>query len=103
MADSKVKMGRMSPRKRKELDPAKLNERCGLHLQSLMDKAGLTVKELQVQLSKRGHDFSEAGIRNWMAGRAFPTPFAMEALAEVFGLTDYRMVLAPPVQERRKE
>jgi hypothetical protein len=42
---------RMSPRQRKNLDLAKLNERFGLHFQGLMKAAELTVAELQTRQS----------------------------------------------------
>lgn len=93
---------RMSPRQRKILDPAKLNERFGLHFQGLLDATGLDVKELRMRLAKGGHNFSEAAIRNWMRGTAFPSPFAMEALAAVLKVpdADYRHILPPAIQKR---
>jgi len=93
----------MSPRQRKNLDPAKLNERFGAHFQGLMQDAGLTVKELRMRLAKQEQHFSEAGIRNWMRGTAFPSPFAMVALAEILELEDWRHVLPPSPQKRRKK
>ncbi len=93
---------RMSPRQRKSLDPAKLNERFGAHFQGLIDAAGLTVKELRMRLAQKDHEFSEAAIRHWMRGERYPMPEVMLSLAQIFGLSDYRHVLPPSKQKPRK-
>jgi hypothetical protein len=89
------------PQKRRKLDPRKLNERFGLHFRGLIEAAGMSVGQIQECMVKAGHKISEQGIRNWTRGTAFPTPFAMEALASIFGLADYRLILPPPQKSRK--
>jgi len=103
MNTTATRIKRMSPRQRKTLDPAKLNERFGLHFQGLIDAAGLTVKELRMRLAENGHDFSEAAIRHWMRGAYTPSLDAIEALGAALKLPDYRHVLPPPARNRRKK
>jgi hypothetical protein len=100
MNTTTTKMGRMSPRQWKDLDPAKLNERFGLHLQGLMEAAGLTVADLRMKLARHDFAFTEAAIRHWMRGDHTPSLDAMAALGKIFGLSDYRHVLPQPQKPR---
>jgi hypothetical protein len=90
------------PQNRRKLDPAKINERFGLHFQSLVVGSGLTVAEIRQQLAMRRQHVSESGLRKWMRGDTCPSLFAIEALGEIFALPDYRHILPPPFRPRRK-
>jgi|GEM_PF-6653700 len=103
MRTATIKLARMSPQTRKDLDPAKLNERFGLHFQGLIETAGITVGELEKQMVAAGHKISKQGIRHWTRGDAFPSPFAMETLATIFRLEDYRHVLPPPYRKPKRK
>ena len=106
MTAATTRISPMSPQKRKPLNPAKLNERFGLHFQGLIEAAGLTVGELQERMTSAGQKISKQGIRHWCRGDAFPSPFAMEALAKIFNLPDvedYRHVLPPPYKKPKKK
>jgi ribosome-binding protein aMBF1 (putative translation factor) len=90
---------RMSPHKRKNLNPdGALNERFGLHLQGLIETAGLSISELSKRLG-----ISEQAIRNWTRGQRYPSPEMMERLAGIFELADYRHVLPKPARRKQKK
>src|SRR5205085_2698283 len=61
MGTERTKIRRM-PQQRRSLDPAKLNERFGLHFQGLIVAAGITVGDLQEQMAQAGHKISKQGI-----------------------------------------
>jgi hypothetical protein len=91
----------MSPRRRKEIDPATLKGRFGLHFRNLMEISGKTVPELVLHLAVVDEmPVTDSAVRKWMRGEAYPPPEMMVCLARFFGLSDYRHVLPPPAKDR---
>lgn len=96
-------------RPRKVLAGDTPNERFGIHLQTLLHEAGLSVADLKARLDsspelagrrdKSGNVFTESGIRKWLRGERTPDVETLFAIAVILKLPDWRQVL-PPLSRR---
>ncbi|MCY2968464.1 MAG: helix-turn-helix transcriptional regulator, partial [Planctomycetota bacterium] len=91
---------RMTPRKRRELDPKSTDftTRFALQLRKLVDKRNLTQATFLEKLLEAKLDVSEFTVKKWLSGERLARLGDLEQIATALGLKDYRDVLPPPLK-----
>jgi hypothetical protein len=93
-----TRIGRMSPRPRKELDTKskRFDTRFAIHLRKLLDKRRLTTNELHERVQAVGLDVSFQTVTKWLSGERLPRAEDAESIAAALGIKDYRHVWPDP-------
>lgn len=69
-------------------DKMTLQERFAYNLEALIKSRGISMAEAARRLN-----VPQATLSNWLAGKRFPKPEAVDALAEAFGVAPWRLFL----------